>query len=676
MSRDEYGRWDDEQARDSDQYGVPGGRRPAPRSARPEQPWVPEPRGPEEEPGTGLDFYRGQYRDDGYPSQGAYGEPAGYGPADYGSNGGYGSNGDYGPGGHRQRGYDQNGYSRGDYGVEGSYDGGYGPPGYEAQDRYGRADQYGRSDSGGQTDPYARTVPPGQPDPYAPDQEYGRGGYGNSGNYAAPDTFGSQDHYGEQAGDRYDGRDPYGRDGSYGAQPGYGGQPVYGGQPDYGQPGFDDRGGYDEHEYGAAPGSGPVPPYEPDGYGRGPGGDARFGWQPPVDDTGVVRRGREPEDEMDADDARHNNFFNGFGGGGDDNPGRRRRRRQRPPKRGRGIGAGMIALIIFLVVIVGIAGVGYHYYSAYRAKHASYPPGPGYGSVLVTVPPGATGDELSPQLLRLGVIEAIDPWVAYVGTKSPSLQPGVFKLRKHMGLAEAWATLNDPKARVQSGVAVPDGYRATKIIALLAEKTHKPLSQFQAALKDTAALGLPSWAHGNPEGFLWPATYNFAPGSTPLDMLKTMVSQFKTEIASLNLAAKAKKANFSEYHVIIAASLLEGEVGPKYFAKVARVIDVRLNAGMTLGMDSTVAYIFNTHTVNLTQSELNSNSPYNTRNHIGLPPGPINSPDLAAIEAVLHPASGSYTYFVTVNSKTGFTKFTNSYAQFQIWSAQAKSAEG
>ena len=439
------------------------------------------------------------------------------------------------------------------------------------------------------------------------------------------------------------------------------------------EPGFDDRGGYDEHDYAPGPGSGPVPQYEADAYGSGPGRDDRYGRQAPAGDTGVARRGREPEDEMDADDARHNNFFSGFGGGGDDDPRRRRRRRQRPPKRGRGIGAGMIALVIFLVVILGIAGVGYHFYSAYQAKHASYPPGPGYGSVLVTVPAGATGDSISSELVKLGVIEAIDPWAAYVATKPNSLQPGVFKLHKHMGLAQAWATLNDAKARVQQGVAVPDGYRASKVIAVLAKETGKPLSQFQAALKDTAALGLPSWAHGNPEGFLWPATYNFPPGSTALDMLKTMVAQFKTVAASMNLAAKAKNAGFSEYHVIIAASLLEAEVGPQYYRQVAKVIDVRLNAGMSLGLDSTVAYIFNKYVYDLTQSELNSNSPYNTTNHVGLPPGPIDSPGLAAIDAVLHPAQRSETYFVTVNKK-GLTLFTNSYSQFLIWAQRAKSA--
>ena len=125
--------------------------------------------------------------------------------------------------------------------------------------------------------------------------------------------------------------------------------------------------------------------------------------------------------------------------------------------------------------------------------------------------------------------------------------------------------------------------------------------------------------------------------------------------------------------MIIQASLLEAEVPPKYYTKVARVIDNRLNQvpPWDLGLDSTVAYVVNKYIYNLTQSDLNVNSPYNTTKHPGLPPGPIDSPDLAAIQAVLHPAQGDWLYFVTVN-KSGLTRFTTSATQFNAWAALAK----
>ena len=110
-----------------------------------------------------------------------------------------------------------------------------------------------------------------------------------------------------------------------------------------------------------------------------------------------------------------------------------------------------------------------------------------------------------------------------------------------------------------------------------------------------------------------------------------------------------------------------------YYAEVARTLDNRLQINMPLQLDSTVAYATGHYTFNLSNSELNFPSPYNTFLHADLPPGPINSPDIVAIKAFLHPASSSnnWIYFVTVN-KSGLTKFTNSKTQFDIWSNEAK----
>ena len=105
--------------------------------------------------------------------------------------------------------------------------------------------------------------------------------------------------------------------------------------------------------------------------------------------------------------------------------------------------------------------------------------------------------------------------------------------------------------------------------------------------------------------------------------------------------------------MIIEASLLEAEVPPQYYAKVARVIDNRLNQcpPWDLGLDSTVAYAVNKYIYNLTQSDLNVELAVQHDQAPGLPPGPIDSPDAAAIQAVLHPAHGDWLYFVTVNKQ-------------------------
>ncbi|MGH3409324.1 MAG: endolytic transglycosylase MltG, partial [Streptosporangiaceae bacterium] len=179
------------------------------------------------------------------------------------------------------------------------------------------------------------------------------------------------------------------------------------------------------------------------------------------------------------------------------------------------------------------------------------------------------------------------------------------------------------------------------------------------------------------EGYLYPGNYSFKPHTTPLQMLQAMVARFKSETASLNLVSAARKAGFTPVQLITEASILYAEVSnqPKYYPDVARVIDNRLNQGGTLNLDSTIEYGLGIHGFNMTVTQLHEDTPYNTNLHDGLPPGPIYSPDVAAIEAVLHPTPKTPTtegwiYFVTIN-KAGVTKFTSSKAQFDIWSKEA-----
>jgi UPF0755 protein len=339
----------------------------------------------------------------------------------------------------------------------------------------------------------------------------------------------------------------------------------------------------------------------------------------------------------------------------------------------------MVALTVVIIFLAAAAGGGVYAYKWYSKRHADWVGSTGTGSVTVQVKSGefACSASLENRMVSLGVVASATAFcdAAKTASNSASLEVGYFRLHKHMGAALAWKLLVNPKSRVQQTVTVPDGIRNSKIIELLAKGTGIKLSQFQAALNNPSALGLPSWARGNAEGFLYPDTYDIQPGATALSILQMMVTQFNKEASGLNLAAKAKAAQFTEYEVIIEASLLEGEVGPQYYTDVARVIDNRLNQvpPMDLGLDSTVAYATGKYIYDLSQSDLNVNSPYNTTKHAGLPPGPIDSPDAAAIEAVLHPApkTNTWLYFVTVD-KSGKTDFTSSYSQFLAWSSLAK----
>jgi len=370
-------------------------------------------------------------------------------------------------------------------------------------------------------------------------------------------------------------------------------------------------------------------------------------------------RGREAGPAMAGEGGAAGGFFSEFGGDG----------KAAKPKRGRG----WIAAVLALVVIVAAgSGAAYAAWKWWQGRHGNYA-GPGTGQVVVRVQPGEYPAQLAPTLVRLGVIKTTQPFIDAAKQNDPTgLEPGYFRLHKHMNAALAWALLLSPKSRVQTVVTIPDGLRASSIIAMLAKKTGIPLASYQQALKETGALGLPAYANGNVEGYLYPATYDLPPNATALSVLRMMVAQFNSEASSLDLAAAARHAQLTEAQVITEASLLEAEVNRvSYYPMVAKVIDNRLNDGMMLGLDSTVAYAVNKYIYDLSSSDLAVNSPYNTFKHKGLPPGPIDSPDAAAISAVLHPAPGDWTYFVTVNPKTGQTDFTNSYAQFQVWSQEA-----
>jgi UPF0755 protein len=695
MSRDGYERWDGRRDDAPDGYEHRGGRRGR-RAARADEHWVPDSEADSYQD-QGAGYADGGYPDPGYSERGSpdpgYGDP-GYGDADRGS--GYGGSGypeaGYGSGypgsgypepGHSDPGYAGRGYQdqpdgygqSGGYGRPAGYpDGGYPGRGYGSSGEH-RAPPYGGT---GPQDGYRdATYPPGgyrdgssrdplgAPDPYGPgpdgyDAATLGGGGRSSGPYGVPDGYGGRAGYGEQ--------DSYGGPAGYGTGDPYAGRGSGGAGPAGAQYG----GGYDDRDFRSAAGAEAREQYlerEPD-LGRAADRGGRHGWRDSVDDTGLRRpRSGDPEDDFDPDSARHNGFFRGFGAP-DDEVG------HRPPRKRRSR-AGIAALLILIIFVGGIVGGGAYAYKWYAKRHADWTGSNGKGSVVVKVMPGeiACSSALENVLVSDGIVASGAAFcnAAKANGSGAQLEPGYFTLHKHMGAALAWALIINPKSRVQTTVAVPDGLRASKVIALLAAKTGIPLSKFEAALKDTSALGLPSWAKGNPEGFLWPATYNLQPGFSASSILQMLVKQATSEYASINLQAKAKAAQFTEYQVIIEASLLEAEVPPQYYTRVAKVIDNRLNQvpQWNLGLDSTVAYALNKYVYNLTQSDLNVNSPYNTTKHPGLPPAPIDSPDLAAIQAVLHPATTGALYFVTVN-KQGLTEFTSDPNQFQAWANLAK----
>jgi UPF0755 protein len=165
------------------------------------------------------------------------------------------------------------------------------------------------------------------------------------------------------------------------------------------------------------------------------------------------------------------------------------------------------------------------------------------------------------------------------------------------------------------------------------------------------------------EGFLFPATYEFLGTTSTRRLVNDQLAAFHDAWKKVDLRY-ARSRNLTPYDVLIIASMVEKEaLSPDERAKVAAVIYNRLRSRMTLGIDATLRYGLNLKPTDRLAPHLNSPSPYNTRNHYGLPPTPIANPGLASMQAAAHPAKVDYLYYLRKPDKVHHY-FTASYADF------------
>ena len=205
-----------------------------------------------------------------------------------------------------------------------------------------------------------------------------------------------------------------------------------------------------------------------------------------------------------------------------------------------------------------------------------------------------------------------------------------------------------------------------RALAIAAKSTGIPLEDLTAAASKASSLGLPAYADGNPEGFLFPATYEFGPSATAEDVVTTMIGRFDQAASDLDLESAAAARGLDPLDVVTVASLLEGEVAPADYGKAARAIYNRLDKGMRLQLDSTVNYALGKSDLKLSAADLAVDSPYNTYKVKGLPPGPIGSPGEAALEAALNPEDGTWLYWVATDPDSLTTEFATTYEQFLV----------
>ncbi|MFD9790042.1 endolytic transglycosylase MltG [Streptomyces sp. NPDC059070] len=247
-------------------------------------------------------------------------------------------------------------------------------------------------------------------------------------------------------------------------------------------------------------------------------------------------------------------------------------------------------------------------------------------------------------------------------TRRGRLLLGVLALLLVGGAVVLFLVLRETGGKVRS-LLIPEGWRSGQVYAAVDKSLGVAAGTTRRAAADTG-LALPAAAGGNPEGYLFPATYPVGSKTTPGGLLAYMVDTANTRFGKDHIEAGARRNGMTGYQTVVVASIVQAEADTVAdMGKVSRVVYNRLAKGMPLQMDSTLNYALNRSTLTTTHADTRTDSPYNTYQRGGLPPTPIGNPGQQALDAAISPPRGDWLYFVTV--APGDTRFTADYAEQQ-----------
>lgn len=344
---------------------------------------------------------------------------------------------------------------------------------------------------------------------------------------------------------------------------------------------------------------------------------------------------------------------------------RRRADRRRKVRRRRAVvGVALGVVVVLIVGVIAWVGLGDRIAGLFGVTDDDYA-GAGNGvEVDFTVESGDTGTSIGERLEEAGVVKTASAFVDEVIGRSPEpvFIPGTYALQQEMSAAAAVDALLDESNRLASTFVVPEGTIMTDIFEYIEAGIGIPVAELEAAAADVASFGLPAEATSL-EGFLFPATYEFEPGTDARTVLQTMVDRMFQSLDAAGVAPEQR------WDIVRMASLVEKEAGLRDdFYRVSRVFYNRLDIGMLLQSDATVTYgTGNTHRAETTDAErADASNPYNTYVHEGMIIAPISNPGDLAIDAAVNPADGEWLYFVTWNLETGETIFSNTYEEHLI----------
>jgi UPF0755 protein len=380
-------------------------------------------------------------------------------------------------------------------------------------------------------------------------------------------------------------------------------------------------------------------------------------------------------DERDEARVERERFRRPNGRDGRKPPPRRRSARGPQPRRKHSWAGRIFALLALAIA----AGMIWFLVQLFQPFHGSP-----HGRVTVTVPAHANARQIGDELAKAGVVPSglfFELRATLAGDRS-DLLAGTYHLQEGMTYSSVLKVLTTPPpAAKTTNITIVEGRTRAQIDRLLHTQGvpgSYVLDSRHSALLNPADYGAPRRTP-DLEGFLFPNTYQLVEPIRIQKLVNDQLTTFHQEFGRVNLAW-AHGHHLSAYDVLIVASMVQAEAATAHDQPlIASVIYNRLRRGIPLGIDATTRYATGNYTRPLTESQLRSGSPYNTRVHMGLTPTPIDSPGLAAIQAAAHPANTNFLYFVAKVCGNGASVFESNYKQFQADAAryqQARSARG
>ena len=349
-----------------------------------------------------------------------------------------------------------------------------------------------------------------------------------------------------------------------------------------------------------------------------------------------------------------------------------------PARARRSVGArvgALIALLLLAALIIGVLMLFQPFGSAEGA------------AVRVTIPEGSSARQIGDQLSAAGVVASglLFSVRASLAGRRGDLLSGRHTLNEGMTYGTAIDELSKQPVVAKGDtidVTIPEG-RSRKETARLIRKSGLRGGYLKASERFSGRLN--PFRYDAPkgtrslEGFLFPATYELKARAPARDLVDRQLATFRDSFDSVDLR-RARRRKLTAYDVLIIASMVEREAQlASERATIAAVIYNRLKDGTPLGIDATIRYATDNWSRPLRESELQIDSPYNTRKRTGLPPTPIGNPGLASIRAAAAPANVDFRYYVVKPGRCGEHAFSASFAQFQRDSRrydQARDAAG